>query len=146
MSRRPVGRPPKNRVIESSSGSEKKTPTIGLRSKDLTQTTNEVVIFDDLPAQKHPIRERPGGKLVMSASSNAMTPASADTFAQPHSRGTMATRKRMRHEIEGSGTSNNKMSPSPSRPISDEQEAHVRVGEGRGLQETRQLRKRQKVE
>lgn len=46
--KRSVGRPPKNRVIESSSGSDAKTPVVlGLRSKrddeDLGQS-NEIVI------------------------------------------------------------------------------------------------------
>jgi hypothetical protein len=54
--KRSVGRPPKNRVIDSSSGSENKTPVMGLRKNrnEDTQMQNDAVItIDDGHANGH---------------------------------------------------------------------------------------------
>jgi hypothetical protein len=40
-------------------------------------------------------------------------------FAAPQQKGMMETRKRMRHEIQ-TPSSNEKVSPSPSRPINED--------------------------
>lgn len=46
--KRSVGRPPKSRVIESSSGSEKHVATLGLRNKKTDdETLNDVITIED---------------------------------------------------------------------------------------------------
>lgn len=128
--RRQAGRPPKTRVIESSTGSENKNPINVLRKSrhEDAQLYNDVVFnFDEAQTSgSRPAQRERATRLVMSASGNAQSaPASADFFVAPQQKGQIATRKRMRHEME-TPTSGDKVSPSPSRPINEEQEAHVR--------------------
>lgn len=73
--KRSVGRPPKNRVIESSSGSENKNPVNGLRKNrnEDAHIQNDVVINID-EAQMNgsrPVQRERTTRLIMSASSNA---------------------------------------------------------------------------
>lgn len=122
--KRSVGRPPKNRTIESSEGSEKNYGgNLGLRQKRTESQTPLDIVNADENMNGRASRER-SSRIAMSAGSYAQSaPSREEQFAAPQSRGQVATRKRMRHEIE---PTSHGISPSPSRPISDEQEVHLR--------------------
>ena len=117
-------RPAKGRVIESSSGSENKTPFMGLRKsrhEDTSLQNDMMITIDDGHTNGHqPVSRERTSKLMMSATNNAKSaPASTNMFAAPQQKGMMETRKRMRHEIQ-TPSSNEKVSPSPSRPINED--------------------------
>lgn len=123
--KRSVGRQVKSRTIQNSSSisssDNKPQPTRQTRKDDVPMTT-EIVINIDETQPKH--RERSSSRLTMSANaqSQAQSAPTNELFAAPQVRG--PTRKRTRYEAEAPVT--DKVSPSPTRPISDEQEARIR--------------------